>query len=330
MQKSDPIELNFEEGSFSNYLEAMKGYFGGEINDNIYQFQRGNTSIYCSTFVIANEIEVAVTDSIHNRSIRMNRIPDNTPDYLHLVIIHEGGYTQSYKNQQQQLQADSTKGIFFYNGMFPLVAEFPANSTYKALSFKFHKSALKNILPEALPQINKMYNTEEGIAYHIPTPIEVNQLVDDIMHYRKGGFGVKAFTKARALEAFALTLKVMDQMDDDTLNGLHIADFERLMRIKEKVMSSLTIPIKIEEIAEEFAISVSKLNRDFRTLFDTTIYKFYTLAKIDEAYRRLQSGNYSVTEVSYDMGYANPAKFSVMFKKVKGISPKNVIPIQTK
>lgn len=325
MQKAEAINLEFKEGSFSNYLMALQNHFGGEIQNNTYQFQKGNTSIYCCTFVISNEIEVAVTDSKHHQPILMSRIPDDNPDYLHMVIIHQGGYTQSYKNKQQQLEADSTKGIFFYNGMFPLTAEFPANTTYKALSFKFQKSALENIIPEALPQINKMYNTSEGIAYHIPTPIEVNQLVDDIMHYRKGGFGAKAFIKARALEAFALTLKVMEQMDDDALNGLHIDDFERLMRIKEKVMASLTTSISIEDIAVEFAISVSKLNRDFKTLFDTTIYKFYTRAKIDEAYRRLQSGNYTVTEVSYDMGYSNPAKFSEMFKKIKGISPKQVV-----
>ncbi len=100
-----------------------------------------------------------------------------------------------------------------------------------------------------------------------------------------------------------------------------------LMRIKKHLLDSLTDTINVEAIAEEFAISVSKLNRDFKALFDMTIYKFYTHAKMDEAYRRLQSGQYSVTEVGYDLGYNSLSKFSEMFKKVKGINPKEVVPL---
>ncbi|MCG8581409.1 MAG: helix-turn-helix domain-containing protein [Bacteroidales bacterium] len=48
---------------------------------------------------------------------------------------------------------------------------------------------------------------------------------------------------------------------------------------------------------------------------------------MDEAYRRLKTGQYSVTEVGYDMGYNSLSKFSEMFKKVKGINPKEVIPV---
>nr|WP_321452260.1 AraC family transcriptional regulator [uncultured Carboxylicivirga sp.] len=325
MEGIKPVVLTFKEGAYFNYMNALHEHFGGDLTPESYFFERGKTKIQCSSFTFSENIEAAVTDAIHTEPVKMDRIPDENPDYLHLVIIHQGGYTQAYEDQLQELQADSTKGIFFYNGMFPLMAQFPANAHYQAIAFKFQKSALENLIPEALPQINQMYPSNEGIAYHISTPQEVHQLVYDIMHYNKGGFGSKAIMKARAVEAFAITLKTMQQMDDDALNGLHIDDFNRLMRIKEKVLSSITTSISVEDIAEEFAISVSKLNRDFKTLFDTTIYKFYTHAKIDEAYRRLQSGNYTVTEVSYDMGYSNPAKFSEMFKKIKGISPKEVI-----
>ena len=325
MEGIKPVVLSFKEGAYFNYMEALYQHFGGDLTPESYIFERGKTRILCSSFTISEKIEFATTDAIHTQAVKMDRIPDENPEYLHLVIVHQGGYTQSYEDQMQEMEADSTKGIFFYNGMFPLKAEFPANKCYQSISFKFKKSALNKIIPEALPQINKMYPSNEGIAYHIPTSPEVHQLVHDIMHFQQGGFGYKAIMKARALEAFAIVLKTMQQMDDDALNGLHIDDFNRLMRIKEKVISSITTSISVEDIAEEFAISVSKLNRDFKTLFDTTIYKFYTHVKIDEAYRRLQSGNYTVTEVSYDMGYANPAKFSEMFKKIKGISPKQVV-----
>lgn len=47
---------------------------------------------------------------------------------------------------------------------------------------------------------------------------------------------------------------------------------------------------------------------------------------MDEAYRRLNSGKYSVTEVGYDLGYSNLSKFSEMFKRMKGIPPSQALP----
>ena len=211
--------------------------------------------------------------------------------------------------------------------MESIMDEFPANTPYKAISIKFHKASIENLIPDAVLMLSRMFPTDEGIAYHIATTIEVNQLITDILHYQKGIYGAPALIKARALEAFVITLKIMEQMTDDELCGLHIDDYNRLMLIKKHLLNSLTENINVEAIANEFAISVSKLNRDFKALFDMTIYKFYTRAKMDEAYRRLQTGNYSVAEVGYDLGYSSLPKFSEMFKKVKGINPSDVIPL---
>ena len=54
-------------------------------------------------------------------------------------------------------------------------------------------------------------------------------------------------------------------------------------------------------------------------------HAFYNQARMDEAYRRLKSGRYSVSEVGYDMGYSSLSKFSSMFKKLKGILPNEVV-----
>ncbi|MBS2211972.1 helix-turn-helix transcriptional regulator [Carboxylicivirga mesophila] len=327
MAQGEPLIFKFKEGPFINYMSAYHQHFGGELKPESYHYKGGKTEIAGSSHIIADGIELGVAEIIHSEPFKMIRIPDSNPDLLHMVIIHTGFYTQAYANQLQQLEAESAKGIFFYNGLFPLSAEFPANTPYKSIVLKFEKGALKQLIPEVWPLINTMYNSSEGLAYHIMPPREVSLLVDDILHYHKGGFASKALIKARALEVLAITMKTIEQMDDDELNGLHIDDYNRLMRIKKHLLASLADSINVEAIADEFAISISKLNRDFKALFNMTIYKFYTHAKMDEAYRRLQSGQYSVTEVGYDLGYNSLSKFSEMFKKVKGISPSDVVPL---
>ena len=96
---------------------------------------------------------------------------------------------------------------------------------------------------------------------------------------------------------------VVSLVNKDELNGLHKDDYERLLEIRSKLLSSFTQKISVDDLAAEFGFSTSKLKRDFKTLFQTSIYRFYTHAKMDEAYRRPKTGNYSVMEVGYDLGY---------------------------
>ncbi|MBS2100493.1 helix-turn-helix domain-containing protein [Carboxylicivirga linearis] len=327
MEKQQPTTLKFKEGYILNYYQAFYDRFGGKLENDSYQLNKNGIYIDGTVHEIIDEVQLSLVDTQIAFPIRIDRTPDNNPEMLHLVLIKEGGYSQAYQNQLVNLEADSTKGVFFYNGLFPLAADFPANASYKSIAFKFSKTGLKKILPEATTPINQLFGNEEGVAYHIPLPTEVNRLMEDIFSYSLDSFGSKAMIRVRGQEILITLLKVMIQMEHDDLNGLHTHDYQRIMMIKNRLLSSLNDTINVEEIAHEFGVSVSKLNRDFNSLFNTSIYKFYTYAKIDEAYRRLKTGKYSVSEVSYDMGYTNPAKFSSMFKKLKGIPPVKVIPL---
>ncbi|WP_075602472.1 helix-turn-helix domain-containing protein [Saccharicrinis aurantiacus] len=326
MDTKEPLVLELQEGPFINYISTFHKHFGGELKSDSYYYKQGNIELIGSITEIANNIELSVSEVTHPDGIKLLRLPDNNPEFLHLIVVHTGHYTLEYDNQLQHLEAESTKGIFFYNGLFPLTGDFPAKVPHKAISIKFEKKALIKLIPEIEPLLNRMYSTTEGLAYHISPPHQVYKLVDDILQYHRGGFAAKALLKARGLEILAVIMKMLEQMKDDDLNGLHIDDYKRLMQIKKRLLNSLTDSINVESIAEEFAISSSKLNRDFKSLFNMSIYKFYTHSKMEEAYRRLLSGKYTVTEVSYDLGYNTLSKFSEMFKKIKGVNPKKVIP----
>lgn len=325
MNDTPPIILRFNEGLSKNYLKAFYDYFGGELSSRSYFYQKGKTLLHASIYHLSDELEMVRTHYCCTETLRLDRIADDNPDYLHLVLIADGGYTQMYEGTVQTLEADSPQGIFFYDGMFPLKADFMANNLYRSIGFKFSKSALNELLPEAIPKIEKMFSSDKGTAFHLPLPKEASALLSDIFHFAEGGYGSHTLIKARGLETFVVVMKTIENLRGDELNGLHIDDYQRLMRIKKSLLESLSGTVNIEEIANEFGISLSKLNRDFKNLFNMTIYKFYNHAKMDEAYRRLKSGKYSVSEVGYDLGYSSLSKFSVMFKKIKGISPKDVI-----
>ena len=328
MDSKDHTYLRIKEGEAKNYFEALLEVFGGEVSGNIYEVNRGATKIRMTVYPVIPEFEIITTMARHREAMVIDRESDDKPDFIHMNVIKEGQLTRNYNNQEMYHEAGTTAGVFIHNGLFPMKISYPANTTLESVGYKFSKNALERLIPEAGDIFDTLFGTNEPVAYHTSLPIELDTLVEDIFHFKKSEFGKTPMVVARSLELYTLLMKsVKKLLDKDELNGLHVDDYERLLRIKDKLLSSFDQKISIEALSEEFGVSLSKLKRDFKTLFDTSVYQFYSHAKMDEAYRRLKTGAYSVSEVGYDLGYQNISKFSQMFKKVKGINPREVVAV---
>ncbi len=328
MAKKDEIVVKVQEGSAQNYFDALLQTFGGELKGRRYTVDQGKTSIRMESYALLPEFEFTTTVAKHSQTIVLERESDNNPDQVYINVIKAGNITRDYESAATNPEADSTKGIFIYNGLFSMNITHPANTTLESISYTLSKTALLRFLPEAAEIYDSLFGSKEPVAYHTALPVELDSLAEDIFYFKKSEFGKIPLVVARCLELFTVLMKnVKKLVDKDELHGLHPDDYQRLLKIKDHLLSSFDTRISMEEIAADFGISVSKLKRDFKTLFDTSVYQFYTHAKMDEAYRRLQSGEYTVMEVGYDLGYTNLSKFSQMFKKVKGINPKEVLPI---
>lgn len=328
MATQDQIVLKLKEGDAQQYIQALKSVFGGECTDNSYELHRGKTHINFYNFNVSAGFDIIVVSAIHSQPVEMIRYSDGDPDYFHFHLIKEGGYEQNFNNKCERIEAGSGKGVFIHNGLFPMKVIFSPNAWMRALAFKIKREALYKLMPKAIPTLELMFPNENPIFYHTSLPSELSSLMDDLFQFKKSEFGQIPLVIARGLELFTVLLRsIGKQVDKDELKGLHVDDYNRLLKLKDYLQSSLDQHISVEDLAKKYGISVSKLKRDFKTLFNTSVYQFYNQFRMDEAYRRLKTGKYSVMEVGYDLGYQSISKFSQMFKKVKGISPREVIPI---
>lgn len=328
MRNHDAIILKLDEGFGRNYFSELKKNLGGEINNNTYSLKEPGTDITIKSYIILPEFEILLTNSICRNTIIVNRQSDNNPDFFHFYLMKEGKVNHDYSDQKQFMEAGTPKGAFIYNGLFKISTSYPANYALRSVAFKISKKAINQFIPEATPIFNKLFSTDDPMAYHTGLTSEMENLITDVFHYDEVNFGKVPLTISRCFELFTLYLgNLKNKIESDDLKGLHVDDFNRLLKIKENLLSSFNQIIIIKDIAAEFGISESKLKRDFKILFDTSIYKFFNQAKMDEAYRMLKTGNYSVKDVGYNLGYQNISKFSEMFKKIKGINPTEVISV---
>ncbi len=94
---------------------------------------------------------------------------------------------------------------------------------------------------------------------------------------------------------------------------------------KEFLENNLHNPIQIKEVAKVVGLSEYHFFRLFKTTFGTTPQQYFLRKRLQEAYNLLKTGNYNITEVATEMGFADIYSFSKAFKKRFTISPINVI-----
>ncbi len=320
----EKIHIVVPEGGSKNYVKGFKEVFGGIETENKLIVEKGPVEFQMSYYTIEG-VEFTYLDLITRKPLLLTRTPDNNPNYLHLNITKEGSFTRKYEEENAAFDTENQGNVFFYNALFPVENEIAADTNLTYLGFKIDLKKMGPIFQGMGEVIRELFVGDKALAYRSDLSKENERLISDIFAFNELSRGKVPLISARALEVFTnIILHFKNEVDKDELAGLHIADYTLLNKVKNKIISSLDKSFTIEELSKEFGVSPTKLKKDFKHLFGTSIYQFYNQARMDEAYRRLKSGKYSVSEVGYDLGYSSISKFSSMFKKVKGFLPTDV------
>ena len=324
MSKEEQIHVIIPEGGTNNYITGFKNALGGIETENSLLLKNDPVNLKLNYYTIEG-VEFVYVDLSTKKPLLITRTPDNNPDLLHLNIIKEDVIKRKIDNKDLLNDANNQGNIFLYNGLFPVEGEFQAYSRIQYIGYKINLSLMGPIYEGLQEILKKLFDKNESLAYFASLSPENEKLISDLFAYSDISKGKVPLITARALEILTnIVLSFNKEVEKDELAGLHIEDYNLINAIKKKILDNLESSFTIEELSKEFGISATKLKKDFKHLNGTSIYKFYNTARMDEAYRRLKSGDYSVSEVGYDMGYSSLSKFSSMFKKIKGILPNEV------
>ena len=99
----------------------------------------------------------------------------------------------------------------------------------------------------------------------------------------------------------------------------------RIRNAKQILLSNISHPPTLFQLANEVGISVKKLKEGFKKLYGSTVYQFVMTNKMDYARKLLGTGSYNVNEVALKLGYSNSSHFIEAFKKKIGTTPKKYL-----
>lgn len=90
----------------------------------------------------------------------------------------------------------------------------------------------------------------------------------------------------------------------------------------EIVLNSYQYPFPgMESIAQQVDMSESNLKKYFKLIYGKTLFELYQEKRLQWAKSILETGNKKIKDIAYELGYENPSKFTMAYKKMFGILP---------
>lgn len=131
------------------------------------------------------------------------------------------------------------------------------------------------------------------------------------------------FLQVYALEFLhALVVNINMELNDTKPATFKNIELKKIIDIQQKVVNDLPkSPPSIKEMAEMVGMSVSKFKILFHQAFGESPHQYILEKKLIFARELLQTGQYSIAQVSYKVGFNHPSGFTRLFKSKFNFPP---------
>ncbi|EFL52424.1 transcriptional regulator, AraC family [Solidesulfovibrio fructosivorans JJ]] len=136
----------------------------------------------------------------------------------------------------------------------------------------------------------------------------------------------KMFLESRVLELLAWQLNECLGADPDenrNKQSLRTKDVERIQAAKELLVKDFENPPSVAMLAKLVGINEKKLKIGFKQVFGRPVFEYFREYRLERARELLVSGDVTVSEAAYQIGYQSLSHFSRAFRERYGLNPKD-------
>lgn len=236
----------------------------------------------------------------------------------HVVSLVISGRQTITTYEEKTVSAGPGDVLFLPRGVYYITDLISGREGFESLLFYFDDEAIHRFLTDtSVTEVNRD-NAPEFLKFGNSTTLD---------HFRDG---ILKMGESVAITNALLRLKTTELLH--LLHGLSdrqtFAEFlfcltlPKRRNLRQFMERNYQKPLGVEDYAYLTGRSVSSFRRDFVGFFGTTPNKWLRTRRMQEAVALLEAREFSVTELSYAVGYENTSYFIREFRKVTGQSPK--------
>jgi len=135
-----------------------------------------------------------------------------------------------------------------------------------------------------------------------------------------GGLYLETLTQTLAVHL----LRQHTTLPHRALPAQHDQLTDRLRRILEFIDTHLHQRLTLADIAAEVHLSPYHLTRSFKQAMGLSLHQYVIKRRVERGFHLLESGDYTIAEVAWLVGFADHSHFTRHFKHQYGIPPSNI------
>lgn len=244
-----------------------------------------------------------------------------------MFFINEKKIEQNIDAKTVEIGLRTSKGIFWPSSHIDCQWRIPVNEWLSHITIIFNKQWLlnnynsveDNHVYRLLSSKSPFYIFEEITSQMYRLIIEITDIIEKDFHHSLSNLYLEIKTTELLAEYFE---KLIDKPLIQNISNINTSDVNKLFRVKNYILENLSETPRLEKLADMTGFSVSKLHKSFKQVFGKSICTYALHEKLYLAKQMLESQQYRVSEVGYELGYSNLSHFSEAFRKQHGVNPK--------
>ncbi|NLR91452.1 helix-turn-helix transcriptional regulator [Flammeovirga sp. SR4] len=241
----------------------------------------------------------------------------------HYIIVRIGCTGEFYRKGQST--NFNNLGIYIYNSSQEFELEFPNNIDCQWVTIRFSLDLFNSFnSPNPDFKLKTLFDDKSPWLQYFSLDVEIENYVKTIMANVDPSRRRHITFFSKSADIMGAIIEKMENESTRLKTNIHPEDLKAMVRLKNTYLSDFSEQPNLTELSDEYGMSVSKLNRIFKSIFDQPVLQFYNQQKVEEVFRQITYTDKSLTEIAFDLNFSHIAHMSKVFKKYYGYPPSDL------
>lgn len=314
--------------SYSAFLEEFSRFLGIASSNQEMRIPEELGQGYMKAFSF-DGIDALMYDITLNNEILLRREKENS-EFFTLIydeVTDPNGVQVKIENDSFQAPDQRHAYLYLTSSLFDWDMAVQQNINVKGLRIYLTTDWLRKYLraPEKDDMLEQYIKLKSGGIWQKTIDVETRSLTSELLSDQEHPLLFYQNKMFRLVEVFFDWL-YNEMQQHPALKLLSRNDIMAARRIETLLTKDVTVlPPTIREMSRQFAMSESKLKKVFKAVFGLPPYEYFQKYRMQKARQLLLTGNHSIKDVGYTLGYSNLSNFTLAFKKEFGRLPSEVL-----
>lgn len=321
------MKFEFSVSPSFNFVSAFSERFKIPVYKNSVAFPKnmGKGSIKMI------EVEPGFKLVIHRyrlkESFHLKRLPTEKPnDWVSIIFNSHEIPTAIGKEKQEAIRflKNHDSAIQISSSTLGTETFFPKDAEVYFVVMGIRKSVLTRLLSieKKNTLVEKILKEDSTFFFHENMSVDVKKTLERFSIIHELDPLGKLYYKIKTSELLYLLFSKLLAREGTRIITVNKSDIDKLYQVRTAVITNLSIPPKLSELALMAGMSETKLKQLFKQVFGNTIYNYYQKERMTKAAFLIKQAGYTVSEVGYQLGFTNLSHFSRLFARHHGQTPK--------